>query len=132
MERALDLIDFNRYYIGSPTLSLFLIDNAAKIDWDDLADWAEKVWEQDGYEWLYEIDSNGPGSWKSSEFKKRWENGGIHVSEPADKEKYLTTIVLVVVVLVVLMIITMIIIFINIKNRNRKQTETASDTENVN
>ena len=66
MERTIDLIDLKRYYIDSPILSQFLIENAAKLDFDELADWAEKVWEQDGYEWLHDIDNNGPGSWGSS------------------------------------------------------------------
>ena len=77
MKQALDLIDFNRYYIGSSVLINFLIESAAKIDWDELGNWAEKVWEQDGYEWLHEIDGNNSRSWQTKAFRKRWENGGV-------------------------------------------------------
>ena len=66
MESITNLIDVKRYYMDSNILSQFLIENFAKLDFDELEDWAEKVWEQDGYEWLHEIDNNGPGSWGSS------------------------------------------------------------------
>ena len=70
--KVLELLDFIHFYIGPSTLRNFLLENAGRIDWDKLADWAEKNWEKDGYEWLREIDNNGPESWKDRAFREKF------------------------------------------------------------